>query len=460
MIKDKEPQGFWRVRYTVLSILLAGWLFSFLDRMVMGVALPYIGDDFGLNNEQKGLIMSAFFVGYALFQIPGGMLADKFGPRKVMSFAIGWWSVFTSLTGMVFTLPLMLVTRLVFGLGEAAFPAGSWKTIALYFPSKQRATATAIQASVNALGPALATVAAAGIIHMFGWRVVFIGLGLPGLVIALVMYVYLRNDPTAHPRMSALELKELADDPGVTSLNTETGRQVSFGDLMKQKILWQLVAIWFFFDITYWGFVSWLPSYLIKGRGFSLEQLAGYGSLPFFVGTVSLIMGGVLSDKLKARGLHRKWLFIPACAVAAAAAVRHLRRAEPWRHHPCPVRRLVLHVPGIRRLLGPGGRRHPARHHGLRLCDRELRRPGGRHRRRLGDRQAGRPAGRFLRVGLLVPHRRIRRGSAGRPDHQGHHQTDNPLRKGPEAGHCLKSFSPNEARQGIPVWLFLLRFLG
>ena len=319
MIKDKEPQGFWRVRYTVLSILLAGWLFSFLDRMVMGVALPYIGDDFGLNNEQKGLIMSAFFVGYALFQIPGGMLADKFGPRKVMSFAIGWWSVFTSLTGMVFTLPLMLVTRLVFGLGEAAFPAGSWKTIALYFPSKQRATATAIQASVNALGPALATVAAAGIIHMFGWRVVFIGLGLPGLVIALVMYVYLRNDPTAHPRMSALELKELADDPGVTSLNTETGKQVSFVDLMKQKILWQLVAIWFFFDITYWGFVSWLPSYLIKGRGFSLEQLAGYGSLPFFVGTVSLIMGGVLSDKLKARGLHRKWLFIPACAVAAAA---------------------------------------------------------------------------------------------------------------------------------------------
>lgn len=318
MVHNDKPQGFWRVRYTVLSILLAGWLFSFLDRMVMGVALPYIGDDFNLNNEQKGLIMSAFFVGYALFQIPGGMLSDKFGPRKVMSFAIGWWSVFTSLTGMVFTLPLMLITRLVFGLGEAAFPAGSWKTIALYFPSKQRATATAIQASVNALGPALATVAAAGIIHMFGWRIVFIGLGLPGLVIALVMYLYLRNDPTMHPAMSALELKELADDPGEATL-AASGKPMSFRDLMRMPILWQLVAIWFFFDITYWGFVSWLPSYLIKGRGFTLEQLGLYGSIPFFVGTVSLIMGGVLSDKLKVRGFHRKWLFIPTCAIAAIA---------------------------------------------------------------------------------------------------------------------------------------------
>ncbi len=318
MSTQTDPQGFWRVRYTVLSILLAGWLFSFLDRMIMGVALPYIGEEFGLNNEQRGLIMSAFFLGYALCQIPGGMLADKYGPRKVMSYAITWWSVFTSATGMVFSLPLMLVVRCVFGVGEAGFPAASWKTIATYFPSRQRATATAIQSSVNALGPAIATVAAATILKMFGWRAVFIALGIPGVFIAAAMFLYIRNNPKDHPGMSAMELAELDADPGVSAAQvTGTTRKITFGDLLKMPILWQMVAIWFFFDITYWGFVSWLPSYLLKGRGFTLDQLAGYGSLPFFVGTVGLILGGIYSDKLKARGVHRKWLFIPTSLVAA-----------------------------------------------------------------------------------------------------------------------------------------------
>lgn len=318
MSTQDTPQGLWRVRYTVLSILLAGWLFSFLDRMIMGVALPYIGEEFGLNNEQRGLIMSAFFLGYALFQIPGGMMADRFGPRKVMSYAITWWSLFTSLTGMIFSLPLMLVVRCVFGVGEAGFPAASWKTIATYFPSRQRATATAIQSSVNALGPAIATVAAATILKMFGWRAVFIGLGIPGVLIAMVMYMYIRNNPKDHPGMTAAELAELEADPGVSAAQvTGSAKKITFSDLLKMPILWQMVAIWFCFDITYWGFVSWLPSYLLKGRGFTLDQLAGYGSLPFFVGTVGLILGGIYSDKLKARGTHRKWLFIPTSLVAA-----------------------------------------------------------------------------------------------------------------------------------------------
>ena len=219
MQAGSASKGFWRVRYTVLGIMLTAWLFSFLDRMVMGIALPYIGADFNLTNEQLGLIMSAFFVGYALFQIPGGLLADKFGPRKVMAGAITWWSVFTSMTGLVFSLPIMLVVRCVFGIGEAAFPSASWKTIATYFPSSQRATATAIQSCVNALGPALATMAAASIISMFGWRHVFVVLGLPGLLIALALYLYVRNDPKDHPGMSAEELKELEEDPGIVSLS-------------------------------------------------------------------------------------------------------------------------------------------------------------------------------------------------------------------------------------------------
>jgi len=300
----------WKVRYSVLSILWVSWLFSFLDRMVVSVSLPFIGAEFQLDAASQGIILSAFFGGYALFQIPGGILADRFGPRRVMAFAIAWWSVFTSLTGMVFSYPILLVCRFVFGIGEGCFPGASWKTIATYFPSKERATATAIQGSVNTLGPAFASLVAAGIIAAFGWRSVFIGLGIPGIVITLIILLYIKDNPRQHPGMTVAELKELELDTQAASVKTK----IQFKQFLQSKILWQMVLIWFLFDITFWGFVSWLPSYLMKIRGFSVIKTGILGSLPFFIGTIGMLAGGYLSDTFKG---YRKWLFIPNTLVAA-----------------------------------------------------------------------------------------------------------------------------------------------
>ena len=302
----------WKVRYSVLSILWAGWLFSFLDRMVVSVALPFIGEEYQLDAASQGIILSAFFAGYALFQIPGGMLADKFGPKRVMAFAIAWWSVFTSLTGMVFSYPILLICRFVFGVGEGCFPGSSWKTIATYFPSRERATATAIQASVNTLGPAIASLVAASIIATFGWRTVFIGLGIPGILISLIIYLYIKDDPHQHPRITAEELSELDSDS--TDTSAKPRESIQFKQFLKMRILWQMVIIWFLFDITFWGFVSWLPSYLMKIRGFSVIKTGILGSLPFFVGTIGMLIGGYLSDRFKG---YRKWLFIPNTLIAA-----------------------------------------------------------------------------------------------------------------------------------------------
>ncbi|MBP2634545.1 MAG: major facilitator superfamily 1 [Firmicutes bacterium] len=307
-------QGFrWKVRYSVLSILWLGWLFSFLDRMVVSVALPFIGNEFQLDAASQGIILSTFFAGYALFQIPGGMLADRFGPRRVMAFAIAWWSIFTSLTGMVFSYPIMLICRFVFGLGEGCFPGSSWKTIATYFPPRERATATAIQSSVNTLGPAIASLVAAGIIAAFGWRTVFIGLGIPGLLIGLVIWFYIKDDPAKHPDITTQEIKELNASP-VLAVATSNRTGMTFKEFLHKPILWQMVLIWFLFDITFWGFVSWLPSYLMKVRGFSIVKTGIYGSLPFFIGTIGMLAGGYLSDRFKGQ---RKWLFIPNTIVAA-----------------------------------------------------------------------------------------------------------------------------------------------
>lgn len=299
----------WRVRYSVLAVLWLGWLFSFLDRMVISISLPFIGNDFNINSVAQGAILSSFFAGYSIFQIPGGLLADKFGFRKMLSIGITWWSIFTTMTGMVLSYPSMLIVRCLFGLGEGCFPGASWKAISTYFPRKQKGTATAIQSTVNTLGPAVASVVAAAIIAAYGWRRVFILLGIPGVLIGVFIWFKFKDNPAEHPKMTKEELTEL--DQYVCE--SEDKSRISFKDFLTKPILWQMVLIWFLFDITFWGFVSWLPTYLMKVRGFSLVKTGIYGSLPYLVGTVSIILGGYLSDHTKGQ---RKWLFIPNAFVS------------------------------------------------------------------------------------------------------------------------------------------------
>src|SRR5205807_1006359 len=128
-----------------------------------------------------GVVMSIFFAGYSITQIPGGLLADIFGVRRVATIAMLWWSVFTAITGAAANVTQMVVARFVFGLGEGMFPGCAYKTIAVWFPKKERATATAIMIASNSIGAALAPLAVVGIVLLWGWRAVFYSLFLPGI---------------------------------------------------------------------------------------------------------------------------------------------------------------------------------------------------------------------------------------------------------------------------------------
>ena len=281
-------------RNIVLGILFIAWTVSYMDRMVMTVAIPYIAKDFNLTPLTMGVVMSSFFAGYALFQIPGGMLADKFGPRKVMSVAITWWSVFTFLTGMVTSLTNMLVIRLLFGLGEASFPGGSWKTIANWFPKKERSTANGIMMSSNALGPAIAPLFVVGIMATFNWRSVFYFLFIPGIIVVALVWIFIRDNPAESKLISPEELKVIQD---VSEEQQKEANKLSLKDVLKFPVVWKIFFMWFTFDITFWGFSSWIPSYLVKARGFDLLKMGINASLPFLAGTVGVIVGGYISDK-------------------------------------------------------------------------------------------------------------------------------------------------------------------
>lgn len=285
-------------RNIILGILFFAWTVAYMDRMVMTVAIPYIAKDFNLTPLAMGVVMSSFFAGYALFQIPGGLLADKFGSRKVMAGAIAWWSVFTAFTGMAASLTSMLFIRFIFGIGEACFPGGSWKTIANWFPKKERATANAVMMSSNALGPAIAPLFVVGIMAAFSWRSVFYFLFIPGILVVCLVWFVIKDNPAESKLISPEELKVIQDGVEVEQIEqTEETKKLNLKDVLKLPVVWKIFFMWFTFDITFWGFSSWMPTYLVNARGFDLVKMGITASLPFFAGTVGVILGGYLSDK-------------------------------------------------------------------------------------------------------------------------------------------------------------------
>ena len=176
----------WDRRTFVLILIFIGYFLCYLDRMVISTAIPYIGKEFNLSKTLMGAIMSAFFLGYTVCQMPGGVLVDKFGPRKVMTIAIAVWSVFTGITGMVANVSQMIIARVFFGVGEAPYPAASMKIIALWFEPSRRAFATAVILSSNSLGPAVAPLFAVAVMAAWGWRAVFYALTIPGIIITVL----------------------------------------------------------------------------------------------------------------------------------------------------------------------------------------------------------------------------------------------------------------------------------
>lgn len=301
-----------KARHLTLAVLFAAWLISYVDRMVMATAIPYIAKDFDLSPVSMGVVMSAFFVGYATCQLPGGFLADKFGARKVMTGAIVWWSIFTAFTGWAGSLASMLWIRVAFGIGEGVFPAASFKSLSNWFPLKERGTATGLMMASNPLGAALAPLLVAAILSAWGWRTAFISLIVPGILLALVIWYFVPDRPSDKKGISPVEVKEIKGETDVQA--AESVPSVGFFEVVKVTTVWKSFLMLLFFNTSAWGFVSWLPTYLVKVRGFEIIKMGVAASLPFLVGTIGFALGGWLNDKFR----HNKKLPLITCQVSCS----------------------------------------------------------------------------------------------------------------------------------------------
>jgi sugar phosphate permease len=284
-----------KTRHVVLSILFITWVVSYMDRTVMSVAMPYIAADYHLSPVTSGIVISIFFAGYSIAHIPGGLLADKFGVRRVATVAMLWWSVFTTITGGMANAAQMLVARFAFGLGEGVFPPCAFKTIAVWFPKKERATANAIMLASNPFGLAISPLVAVAIMSFWGWRAAFYCLCIPGILVSLLFWIFVPNSPSQSSRISPEELAEI--EGSEDSANQVSEARVPLLQILMNSSVLKYFFVLFTFDIANWGFTTFLPTYLVKVRGFSMVQMGVAASLPFFAGTVGYILGGWLSDR-------------------------------------------------------------------------------------------------------------------------------------------------------------------
>ncbi|MEK4533051.1 MFS transporter [Solibacillus sp. FSL K6-1554] len=268
-------------RHIILSLLFLGWCLSYLDRMAMNVGIVEIAKDFNLSPSVMGVVLSSFFAGYALMQLPGGWLADKFGSRKVIVISIVLWSLFTVFTGMAWSLMSMIIIRFMFGLGEGGYPAASSKAIADVFPKKERTSAQTIMMSSNSLGGVIAPLIATPLLVWIGWQNLFFAIGILGLFVAALLWYYLS------PQNMQVELVE-----------EETVQKASFKDVLKIPTSWQLAIMWFGVSTVIWGLISWMPPYLVDVRGLDLMSMGMLTSIPALAGAIGVIVGGQLIKSL------------------------------------------------------------------------------------------------------------------------------------------------------------------
>jgi sugar phosphate permease len=313
------------IRHRVLWMTVLIYMITYMDRICIGHAATEIRREYGFDIVTMAWIFSAFNWSYALFQIPGGWLGDRFGPRRVLTGIVLWWSVFTALTALAWGKGSMFAFRLLFGMGEAgAFPTAT-RALSHWLPASERGFAQGITHSGARLGAAITPPIVVSLIVAFGWRSVFYLFGLIGALWAIWWYGYYRDRPDEHPSVNAEELALIREGKSAGAPLAVAGAQVPWRQILSSFNLWLLCAMYFCYAYSIWVYLTWFPTYLQEARGFSLKQMGFWHMVPLIAATIGDTVGGWLSDHLARRGANlrvaRRSVAIVGFVVAALCII-------------------------------------------------------------------------------------------------------------------------------------------
>jgi sugar phosphate permease len=289
-------------RWYMLGLICLMYLITYLDRVNISNAAPAIRKEFGFDEFTMGWIFSSFVWAYAIFQVPGGWLSDRFGARPVLATIVAYWSVMTAATAAATGWLSFVLVRFLFGAGEAgAFP-GATRAMQLWYPRRERGFVQGITHSASRAGAAIAPPIVVLIITTLGWRSVFYICGAVGFVWSLWWYLSYRNLPEEHGLVNRAELERIRglDEKGaIRPANLEReAANVPWATLVRSPNMWAIMCAYFTYVYCLYFFLTWLPSYLVDTRHFDLKQMGFFASLPLWGGVLGDTVGGLSTDWL------------------------------------------------------------------------------------------------------------------------------------------------------------------
>jgi MFS transporter, ACS family, glucarate transporter len=301
-------------RHTLLRLIFALAVITYLDRLCISAAMPAMAAEFDLSPMQKGWIFSAFTFAYAAFEIPSGWLGDRFGARLALTRIVLWWSAFTILTGAVFGFWSLFLVRFLFGAGEAgAFPNIA-RAISRWFPSPEQGRGLSVAFIGLAVGSAMTAPLVFTLLEFQGWRWAFVEFGLIGALWCAAWHRWFRDRPEDHPAVNQAELRLIRSDE-VDEIMVSGTHTVPWRALFRSTNLAFICLMYFAYGYGLYFYITWLPTYLLDARGFSIASTKWLAALPWALSALGFWFGGWATDYLVKRTGNLK---IARCGLGAA----------------------------------------------------------------------------------------------------------------------------------------------
>jgi len=312
-------------RWVVLAMIFITYTINFADRSNIGVALPFIKDEFQMTNMEAGGIASMFFLGYAISQIPAGFVLSKIGVRGTVSLSIIGFSVCTFLMGTAKTASFLNWCRLGLGLCEGPTPVGLTSTINNWFPAKEKATAVGVYIASTMFAPIIIPPLCVWIATTYGWRYIFYIFAIPGLFMSVVWYLVIRTRPSECKHVNEAEVAYINQQD--TAASAAKSDFKSFGlldkiiriknvkkltsnlSVFKSWNIWGNCLSYFMMVSVLYGIMTWIPSYLVTAKHYSFERMGFLAAAPWIGGLIGSIVGGWISDKMLAKRRKPTMLF-------------------------------------------------------------------------------------------------------------------------------------------------------
>ncbi|MGO8908278.1 MAG: MFS transporter [Bradyrhizobium sp.] len=311
-------------RWYVLLLISLMYMITYMDRSNISIAAPEIAREFGFSKTEVALFFSAFAWAYAAGQVPGGWLADFFGPKRVLLVIVPFWSLMTAATAWASGATSLFWVRFAFGLGEAgAFPTAS-RAMQLWFPKSERGFVQGMTHCFSRLAIAITPLVAVMIMKAWGWRWIFYSFALLGIAWSVVFFLFYRNRPEDEARVNAAELAHIREASPTGEINpvaTRVRSDVPWRSIFTSSNMWFIAAAYGCFFYGAYFYVSWFPTYLLEFRHLSLGSVGYLASLPLISAMVGDLVGGLLTDHvLRMTGnlrLARRVVAAPGLLLAA-----------------------------------------------------------------------------------------------------------------------------------------------